>query len=364
VPYRPIVLILLFTLAVFFSACGGDESPPGKTPTTDARLTTVVSYAPAGIATFDVLAGLADGVVDVETFMPATVRVREGDTITWTGSGHEGHTVTFLPDGKLNIGTNEYLIPAPDMPGAREFNPAYALASEAQGEYDGTQYTNSGFFGVPAPQEYSLSFPKAGVYPYLCMIHPLTMRGTVVVDAPDAQVPSPEAVAVEAERAVQAYTTEAKAAVEAAVTQRRAASEVAAGQAWEVSVGIDTPHAQVVAFVPSNLEIDTGDRVIFWNSDRDFHNVIFAPEGTTPPQFPILKPVEGRGGFRLLINPDAEREIPPPEGFGPEALFSSGIMGITFPRFYYEVTFEKPGTYNFYCTVHTLAGMAGQIVVR
>jgi hypothetical protein len=69
-------------------------------------------------------------------------------------------------------------------------------------------------------------------------------------------------------------------------------------------------------------------------------------------------------GFRLLINPEAEREIPPPADFGPEALFSSGIMGITFPRLHYEVTFSKPGTYTYYCTIHTLAGMSGSIEVR
>ena len=30
----------------------------------------------------------------------------------------------------------------------------------------------------------------------------------------------------------------------------------------------------------------------------------------------------------------------------------------------YEVTFSQPGTYRYYCTVHTLAGMAGTITVR
>ena len=38
-------------------------------------------------------------------------------------------------------------------------------------------------------------------------------------------------------------------------------------------------------------------------------------------------------------------------------------MGIGFPRFYYEVTFTKPGTYRYFCTVHSLAGMSGVVEV-
>jgi hypothetical protein len=93
--------------------------------------------------------------------------------------------------------------------------------------------------------------------------------------------------------------------------------------------------------------------------------VIFAPSAEQAPAFPILKPVEGKMGFRLIINPDAEREIPPPpEGFGPDDVVSSGMLGITLPRLYYELTFTEPGTYTYYCTIHALAGMSGSIEVR
>jgi plastocyanin len=359
------VLALLALAAALALACGDDgddRSAPTSSPAPTA--TAEMTFAPGEPVTFRVLAGATDGALDLEQFMPATVRIREGDTITWAGRGFEGHTVTFFPHGVIDIGFDEYLVPAPDMAGAREFNPMFALASDAQGSYDGTEYVNSGFFGVPAPQEYTLTFPRQGVYPYVCMVHPLHMRGAVIVDPAGARVPSPESVAAEGEREKQRYIEEGRAAIETAERVRRAANEAAAGRTWEVSVGIDTPHAQVLSFVPGALEIDRGDKIVFWNSERDFHNVIFAPEGSEPPQFPILKAVEGRGGFRLLINPDAEREIPPPADLGPDALFSSGLMGIGFPRFYYEVTFAKPGRYTYYCTVHTLAGMAGSITVQ
>jgi hypothetical protein len=90
--------------------------------------------------------------------------------------------------------------------------------------------------------------------------------------------------------------------------------------------------------------------------------VVFAPAGYDVPPFPIIKPAER--GFRLIINPESEREVPPPPGFGPGDYFSSGIMGITFPRMTWAVRFEQPGTYRYQCTVHVLAGMAGVITVR
>lgn len=258
-----------------------------------------------------------------------------------------------------------YLLPAPDQPEALEFNQNVTLSSEAQGSYDGSAYTNSGIFGVPAEGEYSLSFPEEGVYPYLCMIHPFHMRGVVVVDAADAAVPAPEAVVAEGARERERYVEEARVAAETMEKERLAASEVTAdGISWQVGVGVDTPHAQVLTFMPANLDIETGDTVVFWNSERDFHNVVFTPEGQDPAPFPIIKPVEGRAGFRLLINPDAQREIVAPTDTGPGNPFSSGIMGITFPRLYYEVLFARPGTYRYACTIHALAGMAGVIEVK
>jgi plastocyanin len=353
------------SLAFLAFACDDDDSQPESAAPTPTA-TRVTSAAP-GPATFEVVAGAAEGAFDIEQFMPATIRVRAGDTVHWLGQGHEGHTVTFIPpEMTLNeVVPGGYLLPAPDQPEALEFNPNVALSSEAQGSYDGSAYTNSGFFGVPAEGEYSLSFPEEGVYPYLCMVHPFHMRGVVVVDAADAEVPAPDAVVAEGASQRERYVEEAQAAAESMEEERLAASEVTADRiSWEVGVGVDTPHAQVLTFMPASLDIDKGDTVVFWNSERDFHNVVFTPEGQDPPPFPILKPVEGRAGFRLLINPDAQRETPPPVGFGPDDFFSSGMMGITLPRLYYEVTFTQPGTYRYACTIHALAGMAGVIEVN
>jgi plastocyanin len=366
--------VLGLALATLALACDdGDDEPSTEAAAAKATATDEPS-APAGPATFHVVAGAAEGAYDIEQFMPATVRIREGDSIRWSGSGHEGHTVTLIPDDRIGslfgqasstFDPSQYLVPAPDEPGTLEFNQVFALASEAQGSYDGTQYTNSGIFGVPVEDEYELSFPEAGVYPYLCMLHPLNMRGTVIVDEADAEVAAPEAVEAEGQRYFEAFVDEAAEMAQAVEDDRtRVAEGTAERRVWSISAGIDTPHGQVLSFLPAAVEIAAGDTVIFWNSDRDFHNVIFAPEGTDAPQFPIIRPVEGRTPYRLLVNPDAANEVPPPEGFGPNDFFGSGLMGIGWPRQHWKLTFTQPGTYRYQCTVHTQAGMAGVITVR
>ena len=55
---------------------------------------------------------------------------------------------------------------------------------------------------------------------------------------------------------------------------------------------------------------------------------------------------------------------PPPGGFDDTTFLSSGSMGILQPRLTWRLTFDKPGTYVYNCTIHVLAGMAGVINVH
>jgi plastocyanin len=74
--------------------------------------------------------------IDNFAFVPATVTVKVGSTVTWTNKDEDPHTV--VADGG-------------------------AFRSEARGTY-------------------SFTFPTAGTFDYVCSIHPF-MRGNVVVTA-------------------------------------------------------------------------------------------------------------------------------------------------------------------------------------
>lgn len=74
-------------------------------------------------------------------FSPSTIKVKAGDTVTWTNQDTTSHTVT------ADVKSSD----APDGP------------QIAKGE------------------TYSFTFKKAGTYTYHCSIHP-SMRGTVIVE--------------------------------------------------------------------------------------------------------------------------------------------------------------------------------------
>jgi plastocyanin len=119
---------------------------------------------PADPGAGNVVSGWSTHIAAVNRFFPAVVEIKAGDTVTWKGtSEYEPHTITFEPPF-----TN------PEDP--RAVPPA---GTKTGGSYT-AGFTNSGFIGPkPFPAEsFSLRFPKAGVYNYLCVLHP-GMAGTV-----------------------------------------------------------------------------------------------------------------------------------------------------------------------------------------
>jgi plastocyanin len=119
---------------------------------------------PAQPGAGSVVSGWSSPIAAVNRFFPGVVEIKAGDTVTWKGaSEYEPHTITFEPPF-----TN------PEDP--RAVPPAGARTG---GSYT-AGFANSGFIGPnPFPaQSFSLRFPKAGVYNYICVLHP-GMAGTV-----------------------------------------------------------------------------------------------------------------------------------------------------------------------------------------
>lgn len=387
-PARPRALIAVaaaLTLAVAASLACSDSSDGKPTPgaatavqsavaaTSPAAAATVAAPPPgapalAGPVTFAVIGGKAEGAIDIESFMPADVHVREGDSIEWTLHGVEGHTVTFASQQKLTEIFKGYLQPDPNDPSQQLFNPEFALRSDGDSVSAATvttgPFVNSGFMGVPAEQTYKLTFTQQGVYQYLCLVHPFTMRGTVSVDAPGATVEGPEAVKARGAADLQHYIEVSKAEMDEVASRQRQIPGPAGASVYRVATGLTTDYGQVAVFSPASLEIKTGDTVIFENDDRDFHNVVFkGSRADPPPGIKVYVDPDGRGINVALDNASAAAVEPPPGGFDPTTFLSSGSMGITMPRLTWRLTFDKPGTYIYNCTIHILAGMAGVIKV-
>lgn len=369
-----VALFLAVTAAFAAIACsrGGGKSPAAATTAvadvTAAASSTpaAISISPAGATTFAIIAGRAEGAFDIERFMPSDIRVREGDSIEWTAQGIEGHTISFVEEKQLNSLLSSYLQPDPNDVTQNIFNPDIALKSQTGDTYngDGTYY-NSGFIGVPAEAKYKLTFSKSGLYQYICLVHPFTMRGTVAVDRPDANVEAPASVTARGKAELARYIDEEKRAVARAADEPHSLPAPEGATLHRVNVGVTTPYGQAAAFVPAALNIAAGDTVIFENDDRNFHNVVFkGARPDAPPGIGILVDPGGRGLNFSLDKQSAVAADPPLGGFDDKTFLSSGSMGILQPRLTWRLTFDKPGTYNFVCTIHVLAGMAGVITVQ
>lgn len=108
----------------------------------------------------------------VTSYFPATAQVRVGDTVNWTNtSPFEIHSVTFLAGGQL---------PPLVLPDG-SLNPAAGASSGGPTNNGGAN--SSGILEPGA--NYSLTFTKAGTYPYICVVHEELHTGVItVVDGP------------------------------------------------------------------------------------------------------------------------------------------------------------------------------------
>lgn len=132
-----------------------------------------------GTTTYTISAGLGNGKAGTMRFLPSTLVIHAGDSVSWSNlDPMEIHTVTFAgSDGKIS----DYPDPA-------------AVAPAGGSTEDGSVYTNSGVIpptGTPGAQPYTLTFPKPGVYEYVCTVHDaMGMKGLVIVLNNDKAVQS------------------------------------------------------------------------------------------------------------------------------------------------------------------------------
>ncbi len=166
-------------------------------PTRQARLGDVESLKnPDGTTTWNIFAdastvagplpGGGTGYLELFEMLPPGLEIGVGDTVHWSATG--AHTVTFPATGQ-------------DPTTIDPFGPPVGTTDV----YDGTSEYSSGLLnaGPGAPSAYSLTFPSAGVFQYVCALHQfLGQRGVIAVGQPlpsaaaaasPAPAPSPSA---------------------------------------------------------------------------------------------------------------------------------------------------------------------------
>ena len=275
-------------------------------------------------ATWNILVGVDNKAHDITgmAYLTPEIWINAGDTITWTANSGEPHTVAFLASGQQR---------------PRLYNPLSPTQNNPAGgsSYDGQSFYNSGdmslFFGV---QSYSLTFPVTGDFTYICFIHPMMSPGIVHVRPAGTPYPHDQAY----------YNDEAGEIGNALIQDGKDLLEnmQEESDSHHVTIGATDGKAMVMLFTPATIHLNRGATITF--DDRtptdDPHTVSFGkPQGKTFPLVPYgdSNNFTGQPLNSGLLGSNTDWKIPAPYH----------LQGNK-----YTVTFNRAGTYQFYCAIH------------
>lgn len=297
-----------------------------------------------------------DQSVQANGFFPNELWILEGDSIKWTFvPKNEIHTVTLLKPGEVRP-------MAPPPAGPPFFVQGVACGPAAV--YDGSACVSTAT-ALTEPATFTVKFPKAGNYKFVCLVH-TDMNGTVHVLVNNAV----NAALIHSQRF---YDDQARDEAHDILSDRDHQGEeiedsgrnaVIAGIGEVVATGGGTQYRAVVRFLKGTIRIHKGESVEWTNLDpTEPHTITF---GTEPANFIPTTPVK-------LGSPDADGTLSGTVSSTNDFLNSGFIQaqapdrtetpqlppGTTRIR----ITFPNPGTYQYHCALHDVDGMLGTVIV-
>jgi len=264
---------------------------------------------------------------------------------------------------------------------------ACAAGDQAQVDFDGTQsYYNSGWMTDAETFKVTLADDiQPGKYTYICLLHYPDMSGTITVVDADTKTPSADEVAAAGDMERQAMVDKLAPAVEQARAAMTKPDELQAGV-----LSPDVMNGLVAVFIPRETTVKAGEPVtwtvwgphnIAFNVPEDASDIRVEDDTGVHVNMAIAAPAGGPGAPPPPTEdpnaPTPDPNAPTPDMSGPPppptlvdagewdgtGYHNSGIF-VSFPPalYAYKLTFTKPGTYLYKCSVHP--GMAGTVNVR
>ena len=300
-------------------------------------------------------------------FFPNELWIHAGDSIRWTFSTEELHSVSFLKTGQIRP-------PAFSMFGVND-----AINDASFGGCPGTTPDGSSFDGSSCVSSdpsrtghtYTVNFPTAGNFKLVCLVH-ARMTGAIHVLPLSETLPYDQSFydrqADSAGRELLSDAAALRARGEADADQI-SAHEVTAGIAAILGNGGGSQTTMVMRFLGATTTVRVGDTVEWTNLEPvGFHTITFGPEpvNAIPPS--SVFPMDRDGVPHATISSPNESVN---SGFiGPLNQETTGqpeaALGFLFPspgtRF--RVTFTAPGTFNYICSLHDNLGMKGTVIVH
>ncbi|HEX9371208.1 MAG TPA: plastocyanin/azurin family copper-binding protein, partial [Roseiflexaceae bacterium] len=246
------VLGLLCGLLLALATCGGALASGAARPTMAATTWR------AGIG-----GETPDHAIQAQAFLPASLTIDEGDTVTWTMNPDFVHTVTFL--------SVKPQPPVVSVEGSTVFQPAETAFPSGGPTYDGTSLVNSGLLEGKG-KSFSLTFTKAGTYGYICLLHP-GMGAVVVVQPAGAAYPMTQAQ-VDAQANAELYDNLSRGYQYAQSAKPTSKANANGTTSYTVVDGAGNNQASVLRFLPVDLTVKAGDSVTWLGDDpAEIHTV-------------------------------------------------------------------------------------------
>ncbi len=290
-------------------------------------------------------------------FLPNEFWIYAGDSIRWTFSTDEVHTVSFLTTGQIRP-------PAFSLVGinGRVFVGCPGTTPDGS-SFDGSACLSSDI--LTTGQTYTVNFPVAGNFKLVCLVH-TRMTGAIHVLPLSQTLPhgqdfyDRQADSSRRELLTDAAALEGRGNEE---SEQRSRHEVTAGISAILANGGGSLTTSVMRFLGARTVVHVGDTVEWTNlSTPVFHTVTFGtePQNVMPPSPGVT--LDSDGVRHAVIS-------------SPDDSINSGNVGapnqetvgqpqapLDFTRF--RVTFTVPGTFNYICALHDELGMIGTVIVR
>jgi len=274
-------------------------------------------------------------------FLPNEIWIHAGDSITWTVTADEPHTVTFLTDGQIRP---SFTVGCPGFSaGSAIFDGSTCVTSAVL--FKGSQLT--------------VAFPVAGNFKLVCLIHS-DMTGIVHVLDPSQPLPHDQEFY---DRLAQKEATALVADDNATKPKHRHSQNgVTVGGGEVIAAGAGSDTLSVMRFSDPDITVHAGDTVEWTDEDSTTaHTVTFGaePQNLLPPSPNVT--VDPDGARHGVLNSPSDSvhsgflQAAPQDRVG----LAQAPSGVT--RF--RVTFSKPGIYPYICALHDGLGMKGKVIV-
>jgi len=346
----------------------------------------------------DIAAGSRHNPADYMNFLPGTISVHQGDSITFTG---DFHTATALPlsvtDANAWIGTHArrlgqkyFFLAKDDEPGTLIFNPNVQYPNcdvTTACTYDGSKLVNSGGLGLGGPMKvtFTINVPAGKSFWVICLIHPqMQLRVHVVPDSQQVQTQTQIDAAVN--KIVGAATARATSLWQKLQHQHSHVGK-SGRRVVDAFAGFDTKRLELFGMFPRMIHVHRGQSVMWHFKDLRYepHSVVFPAHlaqmiSTGPPPM-----CEKPGGGDVPANPNftcpAGSKGPIEIELDPRLLRGSGSHMVTpMDRLHnsgarggFDVPIVRPYTlrfpvanargFRYACGVHGVM-MSGRVIVR